>query len=394
MPTESSVALRVLPSVPGRLPLTQSGVESIVAIPDDAVRNLWIIQSYANLGERLLRILETDQTWCTFATWASNTAGLSIRGEELPKLVGEVLLGADPYVDSILHHTNAVTKVLRDIDVLGPLQHSHLEHLVAQAIGQVSAFIAEGNTFVYKELAPLFIRFIDMLEQQGPPDAGAIDEALDRVGIPTSTQAPLVRLAFQQYSLASATADDALRAQHVLAGNIAAVLHEQKRLQNVVASALDAGLLDFGHDICGIAKGRVSKAILRPLVTEVRAHIAPELEQLWQHIATRLMMTLSVPGQTLHLSRDVPPIPGESQLFSPELARVTLPALAELLSEWDRTNGTGRGSGAKDWADIHQRMNYIVNLFRSRQRHLALTTPPFGPDDIDYMVRGEIPPRI
>ena len=71
---------------PGWLPLTEQAVASIAAIDDGALRNLWITQSYADLARRLLDVLDTDQTWCTFAIWASNTAGLSIRGEELPPL--------------------------------------------------------------------------------------------------------------------------------------------------------------------------------------------------------------------------------------------------------------------------------------------------------------------
>jgi hypothetical protein len=36
-----------------------------------------------------------------------------------------------------------------------------------------------------------------------------------------------------------------------------------------------------------------------------------------------------------------------------------------------------RGSRARDWGDLDDRMNFIVNLFRSRQKNLELFDQPF-----------------
>ena len=58
-------------------------------------------------------------------------------------------------------------------------------------------------------------------------------------------------------------------------------------------------------------------------------------------------------------------------------AAIRGPELVALLAEYDRTGGTGIGSGAEDWAKLPQRMNYILNLFRSRQQDAALLRPPF-----------------
>jgi hypothetical protein len=381
------------PTVPGLLPLTLDAVHHIVPIEDVAVRNLWITQSYADLAHRLLDILQTDQTWCTFAIWASNTAGTSIRGEELPERVSALLLGADQHVDAIVRESNKVTAVLRGLHLLGDIQHSHVEHLVAQAVSQVSAFIANGNTLVYSELAPIFVRFVERIERAGAPAIDDVQDVLTRVGVPSAEQAPLVRLAFEQYALAAGEPDPALRAQHVLAGNIAAVLHEQRRLQDDIAAALDAGLVDFGDDLAALVEGRIHDVVLRRVGRDVRSRIAPHVEQLWQHVATQILMTMSVPGETLHLGCDVPALTG-SPLFPEALDPIDLPALADLLAEWDRTHGTGVGSAAADWADIRQRMGYIVTLFRSRQQHLALTQPPFTSDQMSWMIDGEVPPSI
>ena len=69
-------------------PLDAAGVEAVAAIADPVLRNLWITQSYFGLNTRLQHAVGgADRTWCGFAVWASDTAGQSIRGEELPHLV-------------------------------------------------------------------------------------------------------------------------------------------------------------------------------------------------------------------------------------------------------------------------------------------------------------------
>ncbi|MFV0307136.1 MAG: hypothetical protein ACK5OX_05275, partial [Desertimonas sp.] len=64
--------------------ITVADIERIVALDDPVLRNLHITQTYADLGARLRDAVGgTDHTWCTFAVWASATAGLSIRRQEL-----------------------------------------------------------------------------------------------------------------------------------------------------------------------------------------------------------------------------------------------------------------------------------------------------------------------
>ncbi len=382
------------PTVPGRLPLTESAVQAIAGLSDPGVRNLWITQSYADLAHRLLAVLKTDQTWCSFAIWASNTAGVSIRGEELPKFVEELLLGSDDACDHIVNETNRCAAALRHMGLVELFDRPHLAGLVARAVQQVSGFIANGNNLVYRELAPLFIRFIDMLQSFGAPSTDKVDASLDAIGIPSAKLSPNVRMAFREYSLAAGTTDARMRAQHVLAGNVAAVLHEQQRLQSDIESALDAGLIDFGDDIAGVVRSHVADALLDPVLRHLRNHLSDSLERLWQQIATKLLMTMKVPGQTLHLGKDLPLFPSAETLFPGVLQELTQPTVRALMIAWDPTHGTGVGSAAHDWANLHQRMGYIVNLFRSRQQELTLTTPPFSRADLAWMEQDEMPRRL
>ena len=384
------------PAAPGWLPLDEDAVARIVAIDDPAVRNLWITQSYADLGRRLLMVLDTDQTWCTFAIWASNTAGVSIRCAELPHMFDALLSGADDHVGAVVSEANRHAEATRRHHRIGHFGRDHLERLVRRALGQASERIAHGNTLVYSELAPLFVRLVEYLETADPTDAAGretVDDVLQRLRIPTPDEDPLVGSAFGNYLIAARATDPTERAHRALAANVAAVLHEQRRLQDDIAAALDAGLLDAREDFEDLVHEHVPWTVCQRLVDAAVDRTSPHLERLWGHIATKLLMTLIVPERTLHLGVDVPVLP-EGGFFPPALIDLGGSDAAALVAEWDPTGGTGRGSGARDWSVIHDRMGYIVNLFRSRQQRLVLTAPPFTQAECDHMMSGRLPPSI
>ncbi|MEM9041216.1 MAG: hypothetical protein AAGD33_15065, partial [Actinomycetota bacterium] len=116
------------------------------------------------------------------------------------------------------------------------------------------------------------------------------------------------------------------------------------------------------------------------VVERIEVHV----EALWEHVVTRLLMTMQTPAETLHLGVDVP-APSGAPLFPRPLRRLDHPPLVDLMAQWDPTGGTGQGSGARDWARLRDRMGYIVNLFRSRQQVMALTARPFDADELAGM---------
>ena len=62
------------------------------------------------------------------------------------------------------------------------------------------------------------------------------------------------------------------------------------------------------------------------------------------------------------------------------------------MTQWDKTGGTGSPTGARDWAVLADRMNFIVNLFRSRQNDATLFDPPFSVTQLDDLAKGQLPP--
>lgn len=374
-------------------PLDADGVRAVVAIPDPVLRNLWITQSYFDLDQRLRRAVGgEDLTWCGFAVWASGTAGMSIRGEELPGIVRDILGEHDDDVA-------AVDQRMKPLRALGAAERLSVEALLdaaREAVAEVSRHIAHGNTLVYAELAPLLVAFAERCESADPQTLGA-DELVELLTKVAGHTPPADLLgAFEWWRRAVVATDERTRAYAVLAANVLAVSHEQHRLQHDIRAAMDAGLLTARDVIDKLLPSWTPAFIDRIVAAIVGEPLQRIVRRLWERLTTQLLMTLYVPGAVLHLHRDVPPLP-DGQRWPDVLA--DLPDEPEQIAEavavyrrWDRTNGTGEHAGADDWAVLSQRMSYIVNLFRSRQRDATLTAHPFTDEQLATMQRGAVPP--
>jgi hypothetical protein len=109
-----------------------------------------------------------------------------------------------------------------------------------------------------------------------------------------------------------------------------------------------------------------------------------------QEVATEKMMRLATADEVLLFREDLP-APAGSALFPSDLVDVSHPELATALDRWDRTGRTGRGTAVRDWAALEERMNYIVNLFRSRQQHPPILAVPFTDMQRQAMCEGRLP---
>ncbi len=58
---------------------TEDQVNKIAAMQDPAARNRQITQTYWDLSAEMGRRILGNANWCTFATWASHQAGVTIR---------------------------------------------------------------------------------------------------------------------------------------------------------------------------------------------------------------------------------------------------------------------------------------------------------------------------
>jgi hypothetical protein len=344
------------------------------------VRNLWITTGYHDLATGMAGLLgETNVSWPAFATWASKTAGASIRGEELPALFVDVLLSS-----ATAKHFLAALEA-QGGGAATPERHG-LTGLVETALADISVIIARGNLAVFEELAPLFGRMVGA-------DPAARDAFLATVRAVDGDVEATARLrgAFAAYDRAMVEPDAKLKAERVLYANTLCGLTEQTRLQPTIQEALDApvksavrrfvdGLLDMLR-VHGVAR-TVADALIGLAL--------PELEELGRAVVTRHMMRLALPGgEILDLARDVPATGGRE--FPEDLVKIELPEVRALVATYDRTGGTGRHSGARDWADLGDRMDYILNLFRARQQQASLLCEPFTAAQVAAMQEGRVP---
>ncbi len=114
------------------------------------------------------------------------------------------------------------------------------------------------------------------------------------------------------------------------------------------------------------------------------------IDQAWDTALTESIMRLVTPRESFDLRQDVPPLP--DGMFPPALRNLEDTVAGTSYSQWDKTDSTGKPSGAHDWADLDERMNFIVNLFRSRQQDGSLFDPPYSPDQLAVLEQGQVPP--
>lgn len=362
-------------------------IPKIVAEPQAALRNLLITQRYHDLSACLCETVgaPVDVNWSTFATWASKTAGQSIRNEEVPPFVRDILAHAE---DDIVHRLGPIESIIHAVVPTTGFHASFLLAPIEDTIRRVSQSIGEGNLKVFRELAPLFVQFVDRFRGQASADEktlAAFVGTLDPRPISDGGQGALVS-AFTAYFGAMREGNAVIQSRLVLLGNCLIGLHEQTRLQQQIEEAMDAPVEQIFtqhlHASLSTAPGGVFDR-LRELVAEPLRDLHAVLRDVWEAIATRFLMNLALPGgQSLPLGRDIPPIAAARDYLPPSLQNITNPGdLVTLLAKYDRARGTSDyGSGSVDWRSLDDRMNFIVNLFRSRQMDDDLLGQPFTPE--------------
>ena len=360
-------------------PAAQERVAWIVALESDPVRrNLLITQCYHDLSVALGKRLGAEHAnWCTFATWASRTAGSFIRDEEVPTAFREVLAGSTHVgrgierANRMLARVHADAKIPKDIVL----------DIARRIVHEVGELITAGNLAVFSELGPVFARAIAALDED------ADGAALLRFGT-TLSEGPSerggqtrLRLALNGYARARSEADPRLKAQLMLLANARIGRHEQIRLQPFIAGSIDApirlALLDPADEAARHLP-RGLQTLCRGALRVALREAGKEAERHWEELCTRELMTLQLPGETLVLGRQLP-APKGAPIYPPLLDPVDDPETFDFL----RRNGADRPvsvSAAVNWTELADRMRYIADLFRSRQLDAALQGGPFTVD--------------
>jgi hypothetical protein len=373
-------------------------LDKISRLQEPVLRNLYITQRYHDLSVALGETIGgPNVNWSTFATWASKTAGQSIRDEEAPPFVRDLVGDAE---DDVMHRLGRIESI---VHVLVPTTGFHASFLLApirETLKTVSSSISDGNLKVFAELAPLFARFVEKMKGAAPPTAQQLADFLEPLDPrPTADGGQdMLRRAFTNYYQAVLEQDPIEIARIVLLGNCQIGLHEQTRLQPQIQEAMDAPidviLRKHLHDSLGTGAGR---GILQTLVDAVEkplADLTDTVQDLWERIATRFLMNLALPGGAqLPLGRNIPKDAAAQDFLPAPLQNVTAPGdLVTLIKQYDRARGaTDVGSASVDWRLLEDRMNFIVNLFRSRQQDPPLLGQPFSDAQRALIERDRVP---
>lgn len=380
-PTKATLGDTVSPPAP-----TVAEVERIAALDDPVVRNLQITQCYCELSRAFAaRIEGAPANWCTFATWASKQAGQTVRREDLTRTF-ERLFAHSQEATSI--GNNAVASIAQLSAERGP---ERLWDAMWKALKPTSAFdhasdaVARGNRKVFQEIGREFARLLALPTADGaidPTELRSFCEGL-RPGDPPHGQGYL-RQAFASYAAAFREVDPNARAELVLLANLAIGWHEQTRLQPEIAEALDAPFeepVKLRRELLRqLLRLRIGLAVrlLLDLLPGRAGSAKKVLDDLDRHVkriaheaVTEALMSLSLPGEVLRLSRDVP------GTFPSDLKTIDNPDLRAMLGRIDADPDTTRGSGADDWSSLTERIHFIADLFRVYQERPTLLRDPF-----------------
>ena len=351
----------------------------IVALESDPVRrNLLITQCYHDLSVGLGKRLGAQHAnWCTFATWASRTAGRFIRDEEVPEAFREVLAGST-HLDRGIERAN---RTLARVNADAAIPKDVVLDIARRVVHEVGELVTAGNVAVFSELGPVFARAIAALDED---EDGA---ALRRIG-GTLTEGPSerggqtrLRLALNGYARARSEPDPHRQAELMLLANARIGRHEQIRLQPFIAGSIDApirlALLDPADEATR-SLPRGLRTLCRGALRLALRDASKAAERHWEELCTRELMTLQLPGETLLLGRQLPAPKGQP-LYPALLDPIDDPETLDFLRRQDADQPVPLG-GAVNWTELADRMRYIADLFRSRQLDAALQGGPFTAD--------------
>jgi hypothetical protein len=369
-------------------------VRRIVAIANPVIRNLEITHCYSRLAAELTQ-RTGGANWCTFATWASRQAGRTVRGEDLLDHLGDRLAERR----WLLH---PIATLWRRLLRRGLFQReTRIGRLTAElhtpfeAFERASDAVARGNLRVFEEIGLEFARYLNECLSDTPVEASQVRRFLDRLrpGDPPEGQRYL-RQAFMHYERVRVEGKPKARAELAVLANLEIALHEQTRLQPEIREALDAAHArkkDLGPRALEalFPSAERSRPIVRAPAAAAVGVVAAGLQRTASRVAREAiidaLLVLRLPTRVLalgsHLADAYPDV-----LDEPADAELT-----EFLTRFEPVAPAPDDCGARDWSDLHQRMHYIVHLFRAFHLKEDLSRPPFTPKQVKRFSRGVVP---
>lgn len=324
-------------------------IDGAIADPVPRNANARITLVHRELSLALTRIIGPDAgpTYHAWAVWASLRAGRTIRQEDARwTLAAAPAAGFAAGAAAGLAAPRARAAGALGAGLLGALAG---RAAAARALSRASAAILAGNKTVIDDLGRQSARFVCAFDRPEDRTPERLAEFLAELSTEPSDRGgqSLLRDGYRQYFIAAGEADPDRRDEAMLLGSMSVLLHEHWRLQ--------------------------------PLIVD-------SIPRLLRRTVTARALTFQVGREVHSVGRDVA-VPAGGRPFPETLASIESSDLQAFLAQWDRTPDTTAGSAATDWIDIGDRINYIVDLFRSRQHDPGLLQPPYPADEQARILR-------
>lgn len=362
--------------------ITKEDIDAIINQKNLLVRNLQITLGYYRVGHNLRRFLgSSNVNWFGFGTYASKTAGQTIRHELLPGPLKSAMIRAAGYDNTYVY----LHDVLAEPD--GP-DTQNPDSLLAEVLSQVSLLVSKGNLMIFEELAWPFVDMTGRFAKEFRPNLSKFQEFLDkhlRPGPLEEGGQDLLRESFTCFYQARFATNSKKKAEFVYMGNLLLGYHEQSRLQPVIEKALAVpfdvftdGVIPESDDRLGFMRRKMAR------------HTINFSRQMVLRTVTRMMMTYSLPTRSLRLGKDLVAPTGLIN-FPRDLMRIENPRCQELVLQFDSGLNTLSGSAAGNWGSLMDRMNFLIDFFRSYQHYKPLFRKPFLPSQIPVIEAGQYP---
>lgn len=155
-------------------------IDRIIALDaQPTLRNLRITQCYHDLSQAIASVIgDANVNWCTFANWASKTAGRFVRGEVVA--IFRDALQSDPRLAEKLDRIN---KVIRLIESSAELDQLAIFDVLKAPVLEVSRHITAGNLAVFAELGPLFSVMSTRFAHDATYDNNSLARMLDELDL-------------------------------------------------------------------------------------------------------------------------------------------------------------------------------------------------------------------
>ncbi len=316
-------------------------ISAAVETADGGTANTLITRMHHELSLGLRAVLGDDAgaNFHTWAVWGSRKARTTIERQDVPgirplaALAGGALGFTAGVAQSLWWPPGIVTAAVAAVQS-GVAGWRDVDNLLDTSARQ----ILQGNRMVLDDIGRQSGRYIATFLGQNPDPARLAQFLVGVAPGPPPDGQELLSEAFTHWTAARRA--PSLKGKHelVLLGNLKAILHEHHRLQPYIEAAM------------------------------------PEA---WREHVTRLLLSFDVGNEQLSVSADVPA--SGSKEFPNTLIELEDPDLQAFMRRWDRTPNDLGGSRARDWSDLRDRMNYIVDLFRTRHLSEHLFEPPEPP---------------